>query len=475
MAELMNALELVPFPFIFALYGCYILEEYVLELKSLPEELHLLCPRKNDDDMEQYSKYIDNENKNNELDVKPSVEVLERISEAAVRREKFLSCIQLLAFSGEEVEVHQQWIWRRLEGTLERCDICIKEYYKGKIWLIGTLGESYDESEVEKFSKMLDDWDISRVGRNLDKAASMLRSVPPERRKLSVLDRAAMLSIFEALSSTPVLGNENVLREHFDEPFKLVQSLRTLKITEYVPAATRFLFDQVQHRNHWAVFTWSRLGRAPTTSEFDWAIKEPLLAALRRASSPPFDADFVDTLWRGITIIIERLNKDQITHNLRGLELDPCRLSVDHLAIQSPALRSVINTIHALLEKSPGDFWDAMQTISPQAIIEQIFYNPQYEKFLIATDNDEPLAQSPLRDMLSWIDPFITSLKNTHQPQACRFLVHQLLNRLQEPRFPTIVKYHCFRSGLTVLYRTLRSFTDNEDTRGSVATIVLSE
>ncbi|KAK2875581.1 hypothetical protein FQN49_001586, partial [Arthroderma sp. PD_2] len=425
--------------------------------------------------MEQYSKYINNETGSNETDVKPNVDVLERISKAAVRREKFLSCIRLLAFSSEEIEVQQQWIWRRLEKTLERCDICIKEYYKGKVWLIGTLGESYEESEVEKFSKILDDWDINRIGRNLDKAASMLRSVAPERRKLGVLDRAAMLSIFEALSSTPVLRNDTVLREHFDEPFKLVQSLRTLKITEYVPAATQFLFDQNQHRNHWAVFTWSKLGRPPTTAEFDWAIKEPLLAALRRASSPPFDADFVDMLWRGVTIIIGRLSKDQITHNLRALELDPCRLSVDHLAIQSPASRSVINTIRALLEKSPGDFWDAMQTISPQAIIEQIFYNPQYEKFLTATDDDEPLEQSPLRDMLSWIDPFITSLKNTHQPQACRFLVHQLLNRLQEPRFPTIVKYHCFRSGLTVLYRTLRSFTDNEATRGSVATIVLSE
>ncbi|EGE06473.1 tRNA-splicing endonuclease [Trichophyton equinum CBS 127.97] len=447
----------------------------IRELKSLPEELHLLCPRKNDNDMEQYNRYTENENKPSEAGAQTNPEILERISEAAARREKFLSCIQLLAFSGEEVEAQQQWLWRRLKETLERCDICIKEYYRGKIWLIETLGESYDESEVEKFSKMLDDWDIARVGKNLDKAASMLARISPGQRKISALDRASMLSIFEALSSTPVLGNDTFLLEHFDGPFTMVQSSRPLKITEYVPAATQFLFDKNKHRNDWAVFTWSKLARPPTTTEFDCAVKDPLLAALQRASSPPFDPDFVDSLWRGVTIIIKGLNKDQITHNLRGLELDPCRLSVDHLAIQAPALRSVINTIHALLKKSPNDFWDAMQTISPQAIIEQIFYNPQYEIFLTATDNNDSLAESPLRDMLSWIDPFIMSLKNTHQPQACRFLVHQLLNRLQEPRFPTIVKYHCFRSGLMVLYRTLRSFTDNEDSRGSVATIVLSE
>lgn len=424
--------------------------------------------------MEQYNEDVIREAPDGK-DVKPKVDTLTKISEAAARREKFLSCIPLLAFSGEEVEAHQQWIWGRLEETLERCEICIKEYYKGKARLIESLGESYDETEVEKFSKILDDWDSKRISKNLDRAAKLLNDLPTERRKLDALDRAALLSIFEALSSAPVLKNEDVLRDHLDEPFKLVQTHRTLKIMEYVPAMTQFLFDKNQFRNNWAVYLWSKMNRPPTTVEFDWAIKEPLLAALRLASCPPFDPELIDLLWRGLFLIVRRLTKEQITHDLRALELDPCRLSVDHLPVQTPALRPLLNTLKILLEKSPGDFWDAMQTISPQAIIEQIFYNPQYERFLLDNSSDDPVLRSALDDMLSWIDPLILSLKETHRPQACRFLVYQLLNRLQDDRFPVNVKYRCFKSGLSVLYATLRSFTEDESSRGSVANIVLSE
>ncbi|PGH26410.1 hypothetical protein AJ80_01908 [Polytolypa hystricis UAMH7299] len=446
------------------------------ELRTLPEQLHLLCPRQNDDDMGLYNdEAVQSATALSGEDTKPNVEILNRISEANARREKFLSCMRLLAFSGEEVETHQAWIWGRLEEMLEKCDLCIKEYYKGKSWLMGMLGESYDEAEVEKFGKIVDEWDIKRIVKNLDRATVILKAVPAQERNLSALDRASLLSIFEALSSEALLKEEDILVAHFDEPFRLVQSNRSLKISDYVPASTRFLFGSNEYRSHWAVYCWSKFPRPPSTVEFDWAIKEPLLAALREASAIPFQGTLVERLWKGLLVIIKRLDNEQITHNLRALEIDACRLSVDHVAVQTPALRSVLNAIQILLEKAPGDFWDAMQTISPQAIIEQIFYNPQYEAFLLQTTDTESLDKSPLKDMLCWINPFMTSLKGAHQPQACRFLVAQLLNRLQDPRFPTVVRYHCFRAGLSVLILTLRTFTDNEASRGSVARILLSD
>lgn len=408
-------------------------------------------------------------------DVKPDVEALSRISEAKSRREKFLSSMRILAFSGEEVEVQQEWIWTRLEGTLEKCDLCIKEYYKGKMWLMEVLGENYDESEVEKFCTLLDEWDIKRIVKNLDRATTMLNAVPVQQRNLSVLDRAALLSIFEGLSSEALLKDETVLRAHFDEPFKLVQSNRSLKISDYVPATTRFLFSENEFRSHWALYSWSKYSRPPSTVEFDWAIKEPLLEALQEASSIPPRPEIIQRLWRGLFALVKRLDKEQITHNLRALDIDVCRLSVDHMAVQTSGLRSLLNTIYIILEKAPGDFWDAMQTISPQAIIEQIFYNPQYDALLLLTVDGEPVEKSPLKDMLSWIDPFMSSLKGAHQPQACRFLVYQLVDRLQDCRFSDIARYHCFKTGLSVLIHTLRTFTDNEASRGSVARILLSE
>ncbi|PGH11387.1 hypothetical protein AJ79_04888 [Helicocarpus griseus UAMH5409] len=445
------------------------------ELKALPEELHMLCPRQDENDMGAYNddQYVQPAGA---PDVKPDLESLNRIADARTRRQNFLSCMRLLAFSGEEVEVQQDWIWRRLEHDLEKCELCIKEYYRGKVWLMEMLGESYEETEVEKFGKIIDERDIRRIVRNLDRAAETLKTLPPQQRNLSVLDRAALLSIFEAMSSKAMLNEEEILRAHFNEPFNLVQSNRTLKMPEYIPATTQFLFDEDPQRQRWAFTSWARMKGPPTTATFDWAVKEPLLAALRRASCQPLQPELIQRLWAGVHSIVNRLDKEQITHNLRALEIDPCRLSVDHLAVPTPGLRSLLNTIQLFLQKAPGDFWDAMQTISPQAIVEQIFYNPQYDAFLLESHDDDAFEKpSPLRDALSWIEPFMASLKGTHQPQACRALVFQLLNRLQDKKFPAISRYMCFRIGLSVLVSTLRTFTDNESARGSVARVVLSD
>lgn len=438
------------------------------ELQALPENLHLLCPRQHDDDHGLYDDPAQQDESG-----KPIAELVE---EATSRREKFLSCMRILAYNEEGVAELQAWIWRRLDDALEKCDLCIKKYYTGKIWLMEHLKESYDDEDIEKFARMLDEWDIKRITKNLAVATARLREVPPQEIALHVLDRASLLSIFETLSCDAMLRDDALLREHFDEPFRLIQTKRSLKVSDYIPAVSRFLFDPSQSRSFWAIHSWMRYPRSPTTAEFDWAIKEGLLDALRLASQqqPPQIA-VIQRLWRGMQLVVKRLDKDQITHHLRALEIDPCRLSVDHLAIQSPGLRFLLNTIQTFLEKAPSDFWDAMQTISPKAIIEQIFYNPQFEAFVLQMAEGEPFEKSAMKDMLSWINPFMSSLKGAHQPSACRFLVYQLLQRFQDLRYPNLARYHCFRIGLTSLVYTLRRFTDHESSRGSVARIVLSE
>lgn len=399
----------------------------------------------------------------------------DQIAAATTRKEKFLSCMRLLAYNQEEVEELQNWIWRKLDDSLEKCDLCIKRYYTGKIWLMEHLKENYDDEDIERFARMLDEWDIKRITRNLATATEKLKAVPPQEIGLHVLDRASLLSIFETLSCDAMLRNDALLQEHFDEPFRLIQTKRTLKVSDYIPAVTRFLFDPNQGRSYWAISSWMRYTRPPSAMEFDWAIKEGLLDALRMASQQPSQVAVIQRLWRGMQLVVKHLDKDQITHNLRALEIDPCRLSVDHLGIQSPGLRFLLKTIQLFLEKAPGDFWDAMQTISPQALIELVFYNPQLDTFLMQATEGEPYEKSAMKDMLSWVDPFMHSLKGAHQPSACRSLVYQLLDRLQDTRFPKLARYHCFHLGLENLLHTLRRFTDHESSRGSVARIVLSE
>ncbi|KAF5865321.1 DEAD-box type RNA helicase [Aspergillus alliaceus] len=441
--------------------------DIVGELQALPDNVHILCPRQHDDDHARYDEpeQVDESGR----------KIADLVAEAATRREKFLSCMRILAYNEEGVEELQSWIWRKLDDTLEKCDLCIKQYYTGKIWLMEQLKENYDDEDIEKFSRMIDECDIKRITRNLATATAKLKEVPPQEIGLHVLDRASLLSIFESLSCDAMLRNDSLLQEYFDEPFRLIQTKRSLKVSDYIPAVTRFLFDANQSRSFWAIQAWMRYARPPTNMEFDWAIKEGLLGALRSASQQPTQVAAIQRLWRGMQLVVKRLDKDQITHHLRALEIDPCRLSVEHLGIQSPGLRFILNTVQTFLEKAPGDFWDAMQTISPQAIVELVFYNPQLDAFLMQATEGGPFEKSAMKDMLSWVNPFMSSLKGAHQPTACRSLVYQLLDRLQDSRFPNLARYHCFHIGLSSLLYTLRSFTDHESSRGSVARVVLSE
>lgn len=397
------------------------------------------------------------------------------MAEAKARKEKFLASMRILAYNAEGVEELQSWVLSKLDESLEKCDLCIKQYYTGKIWLMDQLKEDYQEEDIEAFFQQVDGWDTKRITRNLTTAATQLKNVPREKIALDVLDRAALLSIFETLSCEAMLRNDSLLKQYFDEPFQLIQAKRSLKISDYVPAVTRFLFDQTQHRNVWALQTWMRYTRPPSTLEFDWAIRGHLLGALQAASMQPPQLAIIQRVWRGMQLIVRKLAKEQITHQLRALEIDPCRLSVEHLHLQTPGLRFLLNTIQTILEKAPADFWDAMQTISPQAIIEQTVYNRQFSAFLMQSTEGEAYERSALKDMLSWINPFLNSLKGDHQPAACRKVALELMKRLQDPKFPNLARYRCFHVGLISLLQTLRRFTDNEASRGSVATIVLTE
>ncbi|KAJ5595576.1 uncharacterized protein N7459_001784 [Penicillium hispanicum] len=438
------------------------------ELKALPEGTHLLCPRENDNDYGRYDElnHVDEQGRS----------VKDLVAEAKARKEKFLSCMRILAYNADGVEELQSWVLSRLDETLEKCDLCIKHYYTGKIWLMDRLKEeNYQEEDIEAFSRRVDEWDIKRITRNLSTATSQLKSVSPQQIALGILDRAALLSIFETLSCEAMLRNENLLQEHFDEPFRLIQSKRSLKISDYVPAVSHFLFDSNQLHSVWGISTWTRYNRPPTPLEFDWAIRDGLLSVLQAASVQPPQHAVIQRLWRGMQLIVRKLDKEQITHQLRALDIDPCRLCVEHLHIPTPGLRFLLNTLQSFLEKAPADFWDAMQTISPQAIIEHTFNNAQFNAFLMQIVEGEPYEKSALKDMLSWITPFLASLKGVHQPSACRLLARDLLKRLQDPQYPNLSRYHCFLVGLNCLLNTLRGFTDHEASRGSVERIVLKE
>jgi len=133
---------------------------------------------------------------------------------------------------------------------------------------------------------------------------------------------------------------------------------------------------------------------------------------------------------------------------------------LNHLASDSVEIvELVIMTFQQLLEKSPKSFWEAMGTISPATVAEQIFTSPAFDKTLLRLESFDHAQTSPA---ITWMPEFISSLPAVHQYDACRSLLYHLLQRLQGDRYSETARLVCCRAGLGVLHATLNTFLKSE-------------
>lgn len=392
-----------------------------------------------------------------------------------LRREHICECLKLYAFNGDEASQYQNELSEAIDQQLSRCDLCILGYYKSRRKMVEKLRTQYDQDEVTELVRIFDTRDIRRIERGLDRATQILLKAEPASRHKDLLDLSSQLALFEALSCEGLLADETILRGHFQEPFKLVQTNRRLKITHYVPAATIFLFDEDHDRSAWAIHVWSRYGMIPGEEEFDFAVRDPLFKNMQRLFESGSDMDSLNRLWYGIGLIVDKLDRNLVTHSLRAMDIDVFRLALEHLKYDTVGLRFLIQTIQRLLEIAPRDFWDSMGAISPTTFIEQIFNNPQYDRFMEKAKESEDYESSALKDMLSWIKPFMASLETVHQARACRSLTFQLLDRLQADRFPLYARLNCKRIGLATLAWTLSNCNKEGATLSHTGRVVAAE
>ena len=327
------------------------------------------------------------------------------------------------------------------------------EYYKGKRKFVEDLRNDYDDEEVESFVKLLDDRDIERITKGLANVAATLKSLPTEKRRQNAVAPSDLYAMFEALTCESFLADEQLMSEKFDEPFSLLQTNKALRVMHWVPAMLRFLFDQHEERARWARENWSKIVKSLTKEDFDFAIRGPLADQLNRALVDYPTPESVFKLWSGLQLVVNKLDGDLITHSLRAMEQDIYRLALDHLQVDSSGFSHLLRTIKGLLEKGPKDFWDAMGAIAPTTVIEQIFSSPQFHRRLLLAQNST--SKDILGDLLSWVEPFVTSLQTSHKPQACRSLMDQLMSRLQADTIPAYAKAECYQVGLNIISQTL--------------------
>lgn len=421
-------------------------------LKSLPKSQHWFCPRTSDDDG---SVYYDED----VLDALPDELPAEkearhaRVEDARQKKKVVRDACQILAFDGGQALGLAEDLKKMLKEQLARCTVCVREYHRGRHELKHELEEQFDSDQVAGFMQRFDSMNTQRITAGLDNATQTLLELAPQERSIAALPHDEMYALFESMHCTALLHDEQLLREHFDKPFRLVQTNRKIALPEYTPALTSFLFSQDAQRSSWAFRGWKRFKRTITGSEFDWTVRDTLTAAMGRVSLVNLDGNFLPMFWRGARAIIEKLDKSLITHHLRALDVDICKLALDHLQINFDGYGDIVSTLKVLLETSPGDVWDALAAVPPQTVAEQILNSPSIDKPMATTLENQPLQ---LENLLEWVDPFIQSIKAANLAPACRAVLHQLMTRLQSDRYSRYARTVCWQKGLQVMTTTMK-------------------
>lgn len=319
----------------------------------------------------------------------------------------------------------------------------------------------FDDEIVAALSTALNERDFHRLDSGLQKAENIIGAAEVQQRTQSLLARDGsepLLALYEALCCIEYHKSNENLAKHFDYVFMQVQNRKVLRIADTLPAMARFLFDSDTCRLKFATFAWQKLTTNLTPALFDWVVHDVLSEAIVSVAQPTATPAEIQRFWQGFLLILDKMDETLITHSLRGLEVQPgiYQLILQHFPTNSQeVVLLLIETLRRLLQKSSKNFWEAMGTISPVTVAEQIFASPAFETLL---DGSKGFEQSEAPSVTAWIPELIASLQPVHQHDACRSLLYHLLERLQDVRFSENARFECCRAGLEALCTTLSTF-----------------
>ncbi|KAG5949461.1 hypothetical protein E4U53_005865 [Claviceps sorghi] len=446
------------------------------ELQKLSPDCHLLCPKINADDGENYKTLNDPEST-------ISVDEKRRRIEESHRRIEITYWNSLIF--GFDKSTAGKWLEEfkeRLENTLRTCSDCVLNWHMQRPVYLQNFSEKWNEDVVEHIRDMLQRLDIARIAHNLTWAKDYIGKIEESGatfKKTQFGENLAtvLLAVYEALCCMPYMADPEH-RGIFQYVFMRLQGKSYLKLgsKDPLPGMTYFLFDQKNDdRRKWAEENWKAVeAKSITDAQFDWAVSPGLISAIDDISRkdvnqpPPEILLEIERFWQGFEIILTKLPEALIFSRLRSMELRVGSANIYDLLFRHISYNSegvLVTTIRVLtmfLQQSPKAVWDVVGDAKPNVIADLVFCSPIYKHLLNQSlencwtgyTSDTDVTPFPT----SWIQPWLTSLTRDRRYDACDGLMHTLSEMIKDSSISEAGRSACIRAGFDAMDFTVKSF-----------------
>ncbi|KAF5138266.1 Helicase SEN1 [Metarhizium anisopliae] len=456
------------------------LAKWYEELQKLPHDCHLLCPKIDSDDRENYKTFDDPESQITVEDKK------QRIEDGHHRIEITYWNSLIFGFDKSEAGKWAEEFKDRLEHVLRSCSECVLNWHMQRQVYLQRFSEKWNEQVIEHIEQMLNRIDIARISCNLQWAKEYIGKIEErgdvfKKTQLGEKLPEVLIAVYEALCCMPFMSTPDQ-RALFQYVFMRLQGKSYLKLgrSDPLPGMTYFLFDQKNDdRRKWAQENWKFINsKSMTEAQFDWAVSNGLTSAIddiaRIQVTPQFSDEerlAIERFWEGFEIILTKLPENLIHSRLRSLELRQGSSIYDLLFrhIQTcPSEGMLVVTIRVLtifLKDYPKAFWDVIGDARPNVIADLLFASPVYKVLLRQSLDDCWSGFSMDSDVVpfptSWIQPWLMSLGRDRRYDACEVLMHTLFATLaKDPFIGEPGQAACIRAGFDAINFTLKSFLD---------------
>ena len=488
-----------------------VLGQWYEKFQTISSDCHLLCPKVNDEDEENY-------NDSNDTSTKISVKEKEdRIKSARERIEITYWNSLVFGFNKKDAGKWLENFTQRLDGCLANCADCILNWYTQRKEHLQSFNEfvfhpyllsrfprsplltadvyrQWDEEVTLTIADMLTKADITRVGQNLQWAKTFIEKIEItgtqfKKAHLGEHQGKVHISVYEALCCAPYITDPGQ-RTVFQYVFSRLQGKKYLRIgrKDPLPGMTYFLFDQTnEERRGWARENWKNIANnSLSEAQFDWAVSDGLIYAIenlhQREMSQTGQDVFLDIeqFWQAFEDVLRTFTDAILLQKVRNLELQPGSVGLYELLFRHMQSRHEgvvaisIRVLSTLLRKSPNACLDVIGDARPNVIADLFFSNNTYKSLLRQSldacwmsETDDPSSPFPT----SWIDPWLRSVRRDQRYDACEVLAHTLFENLaKDATIGEAGRAACMRSGLDALALTIKSFLDSDVKVGSGTT-----